>query len=153
MELGYNHGIDKPSPEKRGKSEGGWDSECAAPAFCIKLQGTSGGRPCTLDQVWLCLVITWFPFSELYQLSRTKSYYGSMFLNCTLETSELWHSHISGYPHYINLLVLVIRKECQILLRMSSYQGVAIVFLSGVSLGKTVRQAEFMFGHSTSPYS
>lgn len=48
------------------------------------------------------IVITWLLFSEPRQLSRTKFYLGSLFLNWTLGTAEHWHWDTPGF-----LIVLI----------------------------------------------
>lgn len=63
------------------------------------------------------------------------------------------HWNTPGCSHCINLLVLVIRNECQILLGVSSYQVIEIVFFSEVTLDKIARQAKFIFGNIPSPVS
>lgn len=50
-------------------------------------------------------------FLVLAQLPRTMFYLGSLFLKCTLETSEHWHWDTPEYSPYVNLLVLVIRNK------------------------------------------
>lgn len=47
----------------------------------------------------------------------------------------------------------MIRNECQILLGVSSYQVIEIVFFSEVTLDKIARQAKFIFGNIPSPVS
>lgn len=97
------------------------------------------------------IVILWLPFF--------KSDVTSQGLNCiqvlsslivTLETLEHWDWNPCGCCHYINWLALVIRKECQILLGVSSYQVIAMLFFLEWTLGKIVRLAEFLSRTPTS---
>lgn len=155
--LEHSHSMGKTTveanPSMREETEQGV-GEILSVLNCLSALSHTGLMEWGRSQQTTChcsIVILWLPFF--------KSDVTSQGLNCiqilasllvTLETLEYWDWNPCGCCHYINWLALVIRKECQILLGVSSYQVIAMLFFLERALGKLVWLAEFLSGTPTS---